>query len=353
MRLMLVKRHPLPGWAQMLVPVGAILVTLLLSAIPIKIAGGELWPSYVSLFRGALGTRYNFLETCVKASPLILTGLAVAFAFRAKFWNIGAEGQLMAGAILAAAIGIGFPTLPRSVLLPFILVAGFLAGGLWAALPAFMKMKLRVDDVVSTLLLNYVMLHFMGFLLFGPMQQPGSSWPRSSAIAEAARYPVLLARSRFHLGIVIAVVAVLIVWFINAKTVFGYQSRAVGVNAKASFFGGIDNAKVVFVTALISGGLAGLAGVGEVCAIHYHLLMDISPGFGYSGITIAMLGRLHPVGTALAAFFFSVIIIGAQSMSRLTGVPTYIADVIQGMALIIMLVALLLTEYRVRVVKNR
>ena len=349
---MLVKRHPLPRWVQMLVPVGAILITLLLSAIPILIAGGDLWLSYTSLFKGALGTRYNFLETCVKASPLILTGLAVAFAFRAKFWNIGAEGQLMAGAILAAFIGINFPAMPRPLLLFLVLAGGFVAGGAWAILPAFMKMKLKVDDVVSTLLLNYVMMHFMGFLLFGPMQQPGSSWPRSSAIAEIARYPVLLARSRFHMGIVVAVVAVLIVWFINAKTVFGYQSRVVGVNSRASFFGGIDNTKVVFTTALISGGLAGLAGVGEVCAIHYHLLMDISPGFGYSGITIAMLGRLHPLGTAFAAFFFSVIIVGAQSMSRLTGVPTYIADVIQGMALLIMLIALLLTEYRIKVVKN-
>lgn len=352
MRLMLVKRHPLPGWAQLLVPAGAILVTLLLSAIPIKMAGGELLASYASLFKGALGTRYNFLETCVKASPLILTGLAVAFAFRAKFWNIGAEGQLMAGAITAAAVGINLTGLPRPLLLAVIIAAGFLAGGAWAIVPAFMKMKLKVDDVVSSLLLNYVMLHFMGFLLFGPMQQAGSSWPRSAPIAELARYPVLLARSRFHMGIVISVAAVLIVWFINSKSAFGYQSRVVGVNARASFFGGIDNTRVVMVTALISGGLAGLAGVGEVCAIHFNLLMDISPGFGYSGIAIAMLGRLHPVGAALAAFFFSVIIVGAQSMSRVTGVPTYIADVIQGMALLIMLIALLLTEYRVKAVKN-
>ena len=352
MRLMLVRRHPLPRWVQMLIPISAILVTLLLSAIPIKMAGGELWLSYSSLFKGALGTRYNFLETCVKASPLILTGLAVAFAFRAKFWNIGAEGQLMAGAIAAAAIGINVSGVPRPVLLAMIITAGFVAGGAWAIVPAFMKMKLKVDDVVSSLLLNYVMMHFMGFLLFGPMQQPGSSWPRSSPITELARYPVLITRSRFHLGIVISIIAVLIIWFINSKSLFGYQSRAVGVNARASFFGGIDNTKVVMVTALISGGLAGLAGVGEVCGLHFNLLMDISPGFGYSGITIAMLGRLHPVGTALAAFFFSVIIVGAQSMSRITGVPTFIADVIQGMALLIMLVALLLTEYRVKVVKS-
>ncbi len=163
---------------------------------------------------------------------------------------------------------------------------------------------------------------------------------------------MLLARSRFHLGIVLAVAAVLIVWFINSKTVFGYQARAVGVNPRAAAFGGINVNSVIIRTALLSGGLAGMAGVGEVAAIHFHLLMDISPGFGYSGIVIAMLGRLHPLGTALAAFFFSVIIVGAQSMSRLTGVPTYIAEVIQGMALIVMLIALLLTEYRIKAVKD-
>ncbi len=353
MRIVLAKRCPLPHWLQLLVPVAAIVVTLILAAIPILFAGGDLKLSYITLFKGALGTRYNILETCVKACPLILTGLAVAFAFRAKFWNIGAEGQLMAGAIVAAAIGINAPEgTPMMVLLPLILVTGFVAGGAWAFIPALLKMKLKVDDVVTTLILNYVMFHIMGFLLFGPMQQPNSSWPRSAGIVDAARLPVLLARSRFHVGILLALVMVLVIWFINSKTVLGYETKAVGVNPTASFFGGINNTKIVFLTALISGGLAGLAGVMEVAGIHFHLLMDISPGYGYSGIPIAMLGRLHPIGTALSAFFFSVIIVGAQSMSRMTGVPVYIAEVIQGMALIVMLIALLLTEYRIKVVKD-
>jgi ABC-type uncharacterized transport system permease subunit len=352
MRMIITKRAPLPGWVQVLVPVGAILVTLLLSAVPILFAGGDLWLSYTSLFKGALGTRYNFLETCVKAAPLTFTGLAVAFAFRAKFWNIGAEGQLLAGAIAATWVGISAPALPKVAVLILVCAAGFLAGGLWATVPALLKTKYRVDDVVTTLLLNYVMWHIMGYLLFGPLQMPNSSWPRSPAILEIARFPVLLARSRFHLGIVLAVAAVLIVWFINSKTVFGYQARAVGVNPRAAAFGGINVNSVIIRTAVLSGGLAGMAGVGEAAAIHFHLLMDISPGFGYSGIVIAMLGRLHPLGTALAAFFFSVIIVGAQSMSRLTGVPTYIAEVIQGMALIVMLIALLLTEYRIKAVKD-
>jgi simple sugar transport system permease protein len=346
------KRKPLPKWARVVIPIAAIVLTLILSAIPILLAGGHLWKSYFYLFYGALGTRFNLLETFVKASPLLLTGLAVAFAFRAKFWNIGAEGQLLAGALTATVLGVSLDGIPGVLVLPVILISGFLAGGLWAAIPAILKTKLKVDDVVSTLLLNYVMIHIMGALLFGPLQQPGSSWPRSSAIIEAARYPVLLTRSRFHLGILIALLAVLVIWFINKRTIFGYRSKAVGVNIRAAQFGGINTTAVILWTALVSGGLAGLAGVGELCAIQYRLIMDISPGYGYSGIVIAMLGNLHPVGVLFSSLFFSVIIVGAHTMSRMTGVPTYIAEVIQGMALMIMLIFLLFTEYRIRVVRK-
>jgi simple sugar transport system permease protein len=352
MRLRIVKREPLPGWARIVIPIAAVVATLILSAIPILVAGGELWKSYFYLFYGALGTRFNLLETFVKASPLLLTGLAVAFAFRAKFWNIGAEGQLLAGALTATVLGIYLKSVPPVLVLPMVIAAGFLAGGLWAFIPAILKTKLKVDDVVSSLLLNYVMIHIMGALLFGPLQQPGSSWPRSSEIIAAAKYPILMPRSRFHMGILVALAAVLVIWFINNKTTFGYQSKAVGMNLRAARFGGIRTNAVILWTALISGGLAGLAGVGELCALQYRLIMDISPGYGYSGIVIAMLGNLHPVGVLFSSLFFSIIIVGAQTMSRMTGVPVYIAEVIQGMALMIMLIFLLFTEYRVKVVRK-
>jgi simple sugar transport system permease protein len=339
-RFRLAKRRPLPGWAKIVIPIAAILVTLILSAIPILLAGGHLWKSYYYLFYGALGTRFNLLETFVKASPLLLTGLAVAFAFRAKFWNIGAEGQLLAGALAAAVLGIHLEGAPSFLVLPMVITGGFLAGGIWAAIPAILKTKFKVDDVVSTLLLNYVMLHIMGALLFGPLQQPGSSWPRSAAIIKAACYPVLMPRSRFHMGILIAFFAVLVIWFINQKTTFGYRSKAVGINIRAAHFGGINTTAVIVWTALISGGLAGLAGVGELCA------------YGYSGIVIAMLGHLHPVGVLFSSLFFSVVIVGAQTMSRMTGVPTYIAEVIQGMSLMVMLIFLLFTEYKLKVKKK-
>jgi simple sugar transport system permease protein len=154
------------------------------------------------------------------------------------------------------------------------------------------------------------------------------------------------------MGILISFLAVMVIWFINKKTIFGYQSKAVGVNVRAAHFGGINTTAVILWTALISGGLAGLAGVGELCALQYRLIMDISPGYGYAGIVIAMLGNLHPVGVLFSSLFFSVIIVGAQTMSRMTGVPTYIAEVIQGMALMVMLVFLLFTEYKIRAVRK-
>ena len=255
-------------------------------------------------------------------------------------------------ALAATVLGVHIGSFPAVLVLPTVIVGGFLAGGLWASIPALLKTKLKVDDVVSTLLLNYVMIHLMGALLFGPLQQPGSSWPRSSAIIEAACYPILVARSRFHMGILISFAAVLIIWFINKKTTFGYRSKAVGTNIRAAHFGGINTTAVILWTALISGGLAGLAGVGELCALQYRLIMDISPGYGYSGIVIAMLGNLHPVGVLFSSLFFSIIIVGAQTMSRMTGVPTYIAEVIQGMALMVMLIFLLFTEYKIRVMRK-
>lgn len=337
----------------MFLPLAAIVATLLISAIPITVAGGGLFRSYSALFYGAFGTRFNLTETLVKAAPYLFTGLAVAFAFRARFWNIGAEGQLYAGAIAATWLGLNAGGLPPYLAIPLVIVVGMAAGGLWASLPVFLKTKLKVDDVVSSLLLNYVMFNIMGALLFGPLQQPGSGWPRSPEIAKSAWFPILIPRSRFHLGIVIAAVACFLVWFVNSKTVFGYQSKATGANVKAAHFGGIAVDRVLLFTGLASGGLAGLAGVSELCAIQYRLLLDISPGYGYSGIVIAMLGNLHPVGVMFSALFFSAVSVGAQTMSRMTGVPSYIAEVVQGTALLVMLVFLLLSEYSIRWERKR
>lgn len=346
--LRLERRHPLPLWQQAILPLLSVLAALALCALLILWAGADLVRAYAALFAGALGSRFAILETFVKTAPLTLTGLAVALAFRAKFWNIGAEGQLYAGATAATWFGLTFTESPAWLLLPMLLLGSFVAGGLWALVPGLLKARLKVDDVVTTLLMNYIMLYLVSALVDGPWREPVSQWPQSPDIVEAAQLPILLERSRFHLGIPLAFLCAGLVWLLLARTPLGYAIRAVGANPRAAEFGGIRTARVIAVTALLSGGLAGLAGAGELAGIQFHLMEAISPGYGYSGIVVAMLGGLHPLGVVLAAFFFGVVNNGAQHMSRVTGVPTYLVEVMQGVTLLAMLAALLLNEYRLR-----
>jgi general nucleoside transport system permease protein len=348
-RLTLVKRPPLKRWQSALLPVWAILITLALSGLLIAFAGANPAVALAAIFSGAFGGRFNLLETLTSAVPLAFTGLAVAFAFRAKFWNIGAEGQLLAGASAVTALGLALPpTLSPAIAVPALVAAGFLAGGAYAAIPALLKTKFRVDDVVSTLLLNYLMYHVMGILLFGPLQMEGSSWPVSGTLPEGFSFPILVARSRLHAGFALAVAAALAMWFVQSKTRLGYRTVAVGSNERAATFGGINSSLVLVITAVISGGLAGLAGASEVLGVQHRLLMEISPGYGYTGVVIAMLSRLNPLGAFACALFFSAVGTGADTMSRVCRVPAYISEVVQGLSLLVMLVLLLFNEYTVK-----
>jgi simple sugar transport system permease protein len=331
----------------MLLPVWALLITLAFSAALIALAGANVAEAFWAMFQGALGTRFGLLETCVASVPLVFCGLAVAFAFRAKFWNIGAEGQFLSGALAATAVALALPGLPSPLGIPLVFAVGFLAGGAVALICALLKTKLKVDDVVSTLLMNYLILNAMGALLYGPLQLKGSSWPVSTNLAPAYTLPVLLPRSRFHLGVILALAAVGIMYVVQNHSVFGYRSLAVGTNLRAARFGGIKADRVIILTALVSGGLAGLGGVSELLGIQHHLLMDISPGYGTTGVVVAMLGQLSPLGVLGASFFFSAISNGANTMSRALHVPVYISQVIQGLSLIVMLVLLLFKNYRV------
>ncbi len=342
------RRHPLPFWQRLALPLLSVLAALALCALLILWAGADLLVAYAALLVGALGSRFAILETFVKTAPLILTGLAVALAFRARFWNIGAEGQLYAGAVAATWFGLAFTGTTGWLLIPFLLLASFVAGGLWALVAGLLKARFKVDDVVTTLLMNYIMIYLVSALVDGPWRDPVSQWPHSVDIAEAAQLPVLLERSRFHLGIPLAFLCAALVWLLLGLTPLGYAIKAAGSNPIAAEFGGIRTTRVIAVTAFLSGGLAGLAGAGELAGIQFHLMEALSPGYGYSGIVVAMLGGLHPVGVVLAAFFFGIINNGAQTMSHATAVPTYLVEVVQGVTLLTMLAALLFNDYRLR-----
>ena len=346
-RLSIEPRERTPLWLNLALPFLAVAATLILCAGLIALAGADVIEAYAILFTSALGSEFALTETLVKATPLVFTGLAVAVAFRAKFWNIGAEGQLLAGAMAAAFIG-AHQGLPVWSLVPLMILGGALAGGLWAALPALLKVRLKVDDVVATLMLNFVMLYTMMALVDGPWKDPLSGYPDSPDIRMAAEFPILIEATRLHLGVLLAALATLATWFLMRWTTLGFAIRAVGENPRAARHGGIVIGRVVLLTALISGGLAGLAGVGEVAGLHFQVMATLSPGYGYTGIVIAMLARLSPLGVVPASLFLAAVITGAEAMSRQTGVPVFLADVFQGTALISMIVALLFVAYRVR-----
>jgi simple sugar transport system permease protein len=316
-------------------------------------AGAPVGRAYLLLFQGALGSSFALSETLTRTTPLIFTGLAAAVAFRARLYNIGAEGQLYAGALAAVAVGgmhggVGLEW-PPSVLFPLMLTAGALAGALLLLGPAILKTRFGVDEVVTTLLLNFIVLLLVSMMLDGPMKDPTAmGWPQSVSLQSSLEFSRLAERSRVHSGLLLACALAVAVWAINRFTTFGFAMRAVGANAKAAAFAGMPVNLVVLGTALLSGALAGLAGVSEVAGRTGYLTLDMSPGFGFSGVVIATLAGLHPLGIIAAALFVASVLVGADSMGRALGVPNYIADVIVAVALLAMLVAAMLTRYRIR-----
>ena len=339
-------RNVTPAWFNLALPVAAVTVTLILCSGLIALAGASIIESYGIMAAASFGDLYSITETLVRAAPMIFTGLAVAVAFRAKFWNIGAEGQLLAGAVASCAVGgIEMPG-PFGMLA--MAITGAVAGGLTALVPALLRVKLRVDDVVSSLLLNSVIFYALMALIEGPWKDSLSGYPISPPIQDSANFPVFIEGTRLHLGVLVALLMAPIIWFMIARTVLGFSITVTGENPEAARYAGISINRVLIATALLSGGLAGLAGVCEVGGVHYQVMSEISPGYGYSGIVIAMLARLNPLGVVPAAIFLSAVMTGAVAMSRATGVPAFLSDVIQGTALLSMLVALLFMNYRLR-----
>ena len=341
------RREQTPVLLLLAAPATALLFTLAVTSLLVAWAGAPVGRAYALLLEGGFGSRFALTETLTRATPLILTGLAAAVAFRARLFNIGAEGQLYAGALAAVAVG----TVDASPLLlfPAMLAAAMAAGALLLLGPAWAKYRYNVDEVVTTLLLNFIVLLFVSAMLDGPMKDPAAmGWPQSAALPDGLQLAKLLDRSRVHSGLLIALGAALGAWALLRFTTAGFAIRALGANARAAAFAGLPVGRTSVLVAALSGALAGLAGAVEVAGRSAYLTLDMSPGYGYSGIVVAMLAMLHPLGVVAAAIFVAGMLVGADSMSRAVGVPTYIADVIVAVALIAMLVATMLTQYRIR-----
>lgn len=341
---------PAPSLAvTLLYPAAAVLATVLVASLLVLAAGANPFSVFGLVLKGAAGSQFALVETLTRATPLIFTGLAVAVAFRARLWNIGAEAQLYAGAVITVVLGAGALPLPAPILLPLIAVAAALAGALLLLGPAVLKVRFGVDEVVTTLLLNFIMLLFVSMLLEGMLKDPmGLGWPKSQSLIAEARLPRIIGNRRLHYGFVLALACSAAVWFIMKKTTLGYEMRAVGHNAQAARFAGMPVNAILFKTALLSGGLAALAGFSEVAGLKGNLTLDLSPGFGYSGIVVAMLAMLNPAGVVVAAIFVAGVFVGADAMSRSAGVPSYIANVMVATALLTMVTAIMLMRFRVR-----
>lgn len=335
------------SWSALaLVPL-AVVITAVLTSPFILAAGASPLEVYNSYLVVPLSSTFTLLEVLVSSTPILFTGAAVALAFRAGYWNIGAEGQLLCGAIAAAWVGTLVGDLPPIVALPLMIVGGAIAGAVWALGPALLRVKLGIDEVVTTLLLNPVALLLVNALLHGPWRDPVTGFPESARIAASAQFPPLLERSRVHLGFVIALVIIGMVWFVLSRTSAGVKLRAAGLSPAAARFAGVNVERTLLRAALVSGAIAGIAGVSEVAGVQFRLTGGLSSGFGYTGIVVATLGGLTMPGVAFAGLLIGDLRVGAGAAARTLGVPSQLGDIVQATLLLVTVSLLALRGYGV------
>jgi general nucleoside transport system permease protein len=342
--------RPAPArWFGLVVAPAAIVITFAVTVGFVLAAGANPLDAYDTFIVEPLTSRYTGLEVLVAATPLLFTGAAVAIAFRAGFWNIGAEGQLLAGAIAAAWMGTHVSGVPRPLAVVAMSVAGALGGAVWVLGPALMRVHLGIDEVVTTLLLNPVALLLVTGLLNGPWRNPVTKFPESERISANAEFPQILSDSRVHLGFVLALAIIAIAWFVLARTATGLRLRAIGLSPEAARFAGIGVEGLLLRTALVSGAIAGMAGASEVAGINYQLTDGISSGFGYTGIVVATLGALSMPGVVLAALFLGDLVVGADTAGFELGVPSQLADILKGALLLSVIALFVLRRHRISV----
>ncbi len=347
----LLRPRPSSRLRELTMPFVAVAASLAICSFLILIAGANPLRAFSIMFSAAFGGQFEITETLVRAAPMVLTGLAALVALRAKFWNIGGEGQLLVGAMAAAYIGT-LEWWPVALLVPGMLMAAAMAGAILCAVPACLKMYLRVDEVVTTLMLNFIVMFLLAALLSGPWKDPVSGWTDSPDILRAAEFPILIQRTSLHLGVLVALIATIVIGVVMKYSTFGFSIRVTGENPKAAHYAGWRLAHVIILVALLSGALAGLAGAGEVGGVQFQVIGSISAGYGYAGLVVAMLARLSAIGVIPAAIFLAGIGTGADEMSRQTGVPFFIADAVQGISLIAVLIAMTLASHRLVVIRG-
>lgn len=325
-----------------LVAIGA---ALLVGAILIAVAGVSPLKAYTVLFQEALFNYYGFGNTLTKTAPLLLTSLGVLLALKAGQFNIGGEGQIYMGGLGSVLVGLYLKGLPALLHLPLALMAGFLLGAVWGLIPGYLKAFRGVNEVITTLLLNYVAQYWVSYLVSGVLLEPNAPSPFTPPIAPTAQLPILLPQTQTHAGILIGLLATVFLWFAFSFTPFGYQFEAVGLNPIAARYAGIPVRRTIMLALAIAGGLAGLAGSGEVLGLRYRLFENFSPGYGFDAIAIAILSRGNWAAVMVISLFFGALRSGANVMQRSAGVPVTVVYAIQGLTVLFIAISLVVEQH--------
>jgi simple sugar transport system permease protein len=346
-----------PRWYPYLVSLGAVIFALVIGGVLISLAGGDPVRSYIHIARASFGSLGVISDTLVKATPLILVGLAVTIAFRMKLWNIGAEGQFFLGAFGASLVVLA-PLLPAGtspwIFIPVMMLAGFLAGALWGFIPGFLKARYNVNEIITTLMMNYIAVAWNNFFIFAVWSEGGFQmspvFPRNAWLPRLADYASRITALRgltIHLGFIIALAAAVIVWFILYRSRWGYEIRLIGDNPRAAKYAGINIARNIILVMMFSGGLAGLAGASEITGVVHRLQGSISPGYGFTGIIIAWLAKLNPFAVVLVSMLFGALLLAGREIQ-----PSGIPKMIQGIILVCLIASDFFLRYQVRIVRR-
>jgi len=330
-------------------PLLAVLAALLIGAVLLLLLGANPISAYGALVAGAFGSVSGLTQSLVKATPLLLVGLGICIAFRASVINIGAEGQIIVGALMATWFSLAFRTWPGWLLIPATMLMGFLAGAAWGFIPGILKARLSVNEILSTVMMNAIALQLMNLLIRGPLIDPagvsaGTYLAQSERLPEQVWLPRLVPQTLLHAGVIVAVALAVAVYFFLWRTTIGYRIRAVGLNPDAARYAGIRVPVYQALSLTLAGGFAGLAGVVEVIGVQHRLLEGITSGYGFSGIVAALFGGLHPLGLIPAAWLFGSLLVGADMMQRAVQVPSALVDTLQGLVVLFVVGSSLLSR---------
>ena len=349
--LIRLEQRPEPSAGMVYVsPVIAVVLTILTSMVMFALLGVDPVKAIVTFFIEPISSLDGVAELCVKATPLILIGVGLSLGFQANVWNIGAEGQLVIGALAGGGLGLAFFDQSSVFLVPAMLVCGVLGGMAWAAIPAWLKTRFNTNEILTSLMLTYVGLLVLSYLVHGPWKDPeGQNFPESRLFHDSALLPILIDETRLNVGFLLALLVVVAGWVLISRHIIGFQIKVIGMAPMAASFAGFKEKRLIWLTLLISGGCAGLAGVIELSGAIGQIVPTISPGYGFTAIIVAFLGRLHPIGVMFAGLLMALTYLGGDSAQITMNLPNAVTGVFQGMLLFYLLASDVLIKYRLRI----